>query len=58
MNIFEMTSQVHQNQGTPLFQNQVQVNLIITLSLGSTESDSVERELCYNEVAYNSHVIK
>ena len=36
----------------------VQVNLIITLSLGSTESDGVISELRYNVVAYNSHVIK
>ena len=36
----------------------VQVNLIITLSLGSTESDRVISVLCYNEVAYNRHIIK
>ena len=43
--------------GTKVIQT-VKVNLIITLSLGSTESDSVISELCYNVVAYNSHVIK
>ena len=38
----------------------IQVNLIIhvTLSLGSTEWDRVKNELCYNEVAYNRHIVK
>ena len=36
----------------------VQVNLIITLSMGSTESDRVISESCYNEVAYNRHIVK
>ena len=33
----------------------VQVNLIITLSLGSMETDRVISEPCYNEVIYNRH---
>ena len=36
----------------------LQVNLIITLSMGSTESDRVISELCYNEAAYNRHIVK
>ena len=36
----------------------VQVNLIITLSLGSIETDHVISELCYNEVIYNRHKAK
>ena len=36
-----------------LIQELLQVNLIITLSLGSTESDHVISELCNNEVPYN-----
>ena len=35
----------------------VQVNLIITLSLGSMETDRVIGEPCYNEVIYNSKII-
>ena len=31
----------------------IQVNLIITLSLGSVQTDLVISEPCYNEVAYN-----
>ena len=33
-----------------------QVNLIITLSLGSMETDRVIGESCYNEVIYNRHI--
>ena len=36
----------------------IQVNLIITLSLGSTETDRVISELCYNEVIYYRHMAK
>ena len=36
----------------------VQVNLIITLSLGSMETDCVISESCYNEVIYNILVAK
>ena len=36
----------------------VLVNFIIMLSLGSTESDHVISESCYNEVAYNRHKVK
>ena len=36
----------------------VQVNLIITLSLGSMKTDRVIGELCYNEVIYNRHIAK
>ena len=36
----------------------VQVNLIITLSLGSMETDRVIGEPCYNEVIYNRHIAK
>ena len=36
----------------------IQVNLIITLSLGSMETDCVISELCYNEVIYNRHIAK
>ena len=36
----------------------VQVNLIITLSLGSMETDRVISEPCYNEVIYNRHIAK
>ena len=38
------------------FSYTIQVNLIITLSLRSIESDRVIRETCYNEVAYNRHM--
>ena len=38
--------------------NEVQVNLIITLSLGSMETDRVVSEPCYNEVIYNRHIAK
>ena len=40
------------------FSKQIQVNLIITLSLGSMETDRVIGELCYNEVIYNKHIAK
>ena len=36
----------------------IQVNLIITLSLGSKETDRVTSEPCYNEVIYNRHIAK
>ena len=36
----------------------LQVNLIITLSLGSMETDRVISEPCYNEVIYNRHIAK
>ena len=36
----------------------VQVNLIITLSLGSMKTDHVISEPCYNEVIYNRHIAK
>ena len=36
----------------------VQVNLIITLSLGSMKTDRVISEPCYNEVTYNRHITK
>ena len=36
----------------------LQVNLIIMLSLGFTESDLVICEPCFNEVAYNRHIVK
>ena len=36
----------------------IQVNLIITLSLGSMETDRVISEPCYNEVIYNRHIAK
>ena len=36
----------------------VQVNLIITLSLGSMETDRVIGAPCYNEVIYNRHIAK
>ena len=36
----------------------VQVNLIITLSLGSMETDRVISEPCYNEVIYNRYIAK
>ena len=36
----------------------IQVNLIITLSLGSMETDHVISEPCYNEVIYNRHIAK
>ena len=36
----------------------IQVNLIITLSLGSMETDRVIGEPCYNEVIYNRHIAK
>ena len=36
----------------------VQVNLIITLSLGSMKTDRVISKPCYNEVIYNRHIAK
>ena len=37
----------------------IQVSLIITLSLGSMETDRVISEPCYNEVIYNTrHIAK
>ena len=36
----------------------LQVNLIITLSLGSMKTDHVISESCYNEVIYNRHIAK
>ena len=36
----------------------IQVNLIITLSLGSMKTDRVISEPCYNEVIYNRHIAK
>ena len=36
----------------------VQANLIVMLSLGSIETDSVLSEFCYNEVIYYSHIAK
>ena len=36
----------------------LQVNLIITLSLGSMKTDRVISEPCYNEVIYNRHIAK
>ena len=36
----------------------IQVNLIITLSLGSIETDRVISEPCYNEVIYYRHIAK
>ena len=36
----------------------VQVNLIITLSMGSIETDRVISEPCYNEVIYYRHIAK
>ena len=36
----------------------LQVNLIITLSLGSKQTDRVISEPCYNEVIYNRHIAK
>ena len=39
-------------------QTSIQVNLIITLSLGSIETDRVISEPCYNEVIYYRHIAK
>ena len=36
----------------------IQVNLIITLSLGSMKTDRIISEPCYNEVIYNRHIAK
>ena len=36
----------------------IQVNLIITLSLVSIETDRVISEPCYNEVIYYRHIAK
>ena len=36
----------------------IQVNVIITLSLGSMKTDRVISEPCYNEVIYNRHYSK
>ena len=44
--------------GYVLDQYLLQVNLIIMLSFGSTESDRDISEPCYNEVAYNRHIVK
>ena len=41
-----------------LLANNIQVNLIITLSFGSMETDSVISEPYYNEVIYNRHLAK
>ena len=38
--------------------NSIHVNLIITLSLGSIETDRVISELCYNEIIYYRHIAK
>ena len=38
--------------------NYVQANLIITLSLGSIETDRVISEPCYNEVTFYRHIVK
>ena len=38
--------------------SEIQINLIITLSLGSKETDRVISEPCYNEVIYNRHKAK
>ena len=38
--------------------NLIQVNLIITLSLGSIERERVIIELCDNEVIYCRHIAK
>ena len=38
--------------------SQIQVNLIITLSLGSMKTDRVISEPCNNEVIYNRHIAK
>ena len=37
---------------------EIQYNLIITLSLGSTETDCVISELCYNEVIHYMEIEK
>ena len=36
----------------------LQANLIITLSLGSIETDRVISESCYNEVSFYRHIVK
>ena len=36
----------------------IQANLIITLSLGSIETDHVISEPCYNEVTFYRHIVK
>ena len=36
----------------------IQANLIITLSLGSIETDRVISEPCYNEVTFYRHIVK
>ena len=46
---------LHQFEGYNIIFKDVQVNLIITLSLGSLETDHVISEPCYNEVIYNRH---
>ena len=38
--------------------SKLQVNLIITLSLGSIETDRVISEPCYNEVICYRHIAK
>ena len=45
-------------KGKTPFAFKVQVNLIITLSLGSIETDRVISEPCYNEVIYNRYITK
>ena len=35
----------------------LQANLIITLSLGSIETDSVISEPCYNEATFYRHIV-
>ena len=37
-------------------ENKIQANLIITLSLGSIETDSVICEPCYNEITFYRHM--
>ena len=38
--------------------SEIQANLIITLSLGSIETDRVISEPCYNEVTFYRHIVK
>ena len=45
-------------QSRPVKLKAIQVNLIITLSLGSMETDHVISEPCYNEVIYNKYITK
>ena len=41
-----------------LLLSEVQVNLVITLTLGSIETDRVISGPCYNEVIYYRHIAK